>query len=196
MGVIISSEDTRSLCPCDLVLQAQSRGFVTLLLLFGSAAPQPSRVANIPISSVSGRRPTLSATRVTRGPTGSLAWQQFQCRSCSFQQWSPCVSGSVLQADVSTAPQTLPFAMGGPQTRFFLPPFLEETAQKACPRFTRPGERHCWVFDQSGNRPGSDWWLENFKCGPLLLCVLIVKIFLLPFLCCVGGLPGCVISPS
>lgn len=85
---------------------------------------------------------------------------------------------------------------GGPQTRFFLPPFLEETAQKACLRFTRPGERHCWVFDQSGNRPGSDWWLENFKCGPLLLCVLIVKIFLLPFLCCVGGLPGCVISPS
>lgn len=74
------------------VLQSQSRGFVTiLLLLFGSAAPQPARAANTPISSVSGRGPTLSATQVTRGPTGSLAWRQFQCRSCSFQQWSPCV---------------------------------------------------------------------------------------------------------
>lgn len=195
MQVIISSEDTRSL-HIRGVLQAQSQGFVTtLLLLFGSAAPRPARAANTPISSVSGKGPPPVPLKLLGDPQGLWHGGSFSAEATASSNGHPVCRGLSYKpmCPQHHKPSLLQW---GPHTRVFLPPFLEETAQKACPRFTRPGERHCWVFDQSGNRPGSDWSLENFKCGPSLFCVLIVKIFLLPFLCCVRRLPGCVVSPS
>lgn len=161
------------------MLQAQSQGFVTtLLLLFGCTAPRPARAANTPISSVLGRGPSQchSSYWGTHRVFGmaAVSMQKLQLPAMVTLCVGVCPTSRCVHG--TTNP---PFCDGGPQTRFFLPSFLEETAKKACPRFTRPGERHCWVFDQSGNHSGSDWLLENFKWGPSLFCFLIVKISLL-----------------
>lgn len=184
MQVIISSEDTRSLCPSTYAACSKhSRRVLSPHYYYYLVAPRPARAANTPIRSVLGRGPSQchSSYWGTHRVFGmaAVSMQKLQLPAMVTLCVGVCPTSRCVHG--TTNP---PFCDGGPQTRFFLPSFLEETAKKACPRFTRPGERHCWVFDQSGNHSGSDWLLENFKWGPSLFCFFNCKDFFVALVVC------------